>query len=253
MIDSRHSRSPLAQRFDATAWRGPSQTGSLFVPKVLLLGAFLFLSTAAAQITPPPAPPPVPGQLASPPSIPASAPEEEDILGPREKVVIPVPKEIPWALWLSIGGGALAVALLIWWVSRRKQKQRAVEPAERALTELSAIDSIRNNLDAGPLADRSANVVRRFVAERFGIAAPQRTTEEFLHEVAASATSPLAPHSTLLRGFLKSCDMAKFAGAGFDAAERLTLLETARRFIRSANTPAPQASPAPPTVNTEAA
>jgi hypothetical protein len=52
----------------------------------------------------------------------------------------------------------------------------------------------------------------------------------------------------LLRGFLKSCDMAKFAGAEFDAAERLTLLDTARRFIRAANTPPPAPAP-PPTTN----
>lgn len=196
----------------------------------------------------------VPPAAAAPPALPGNpnasqlppSPPEEDILGPREPVRIPVPEEGPsWGLWLGIGGGVLAAALLVWWWLAHRKRMIIVAPAERALTELSAIDTARNVLPPDVLADRSADAVRKFVAERFGIAAPRRTTEEFLRELAAAASSPLAAHSPLLRGFLQSCDMAKFAGAGFDAAERLTLLETARRFIRSANTPAPeQPSPA---------
>jgi hypothetical protein len=177
---------------------------------------------------------------------PKSASEEEDIMGPREKVVIPVPEVFPWGLWAGVASGVAAAGLLFWWWRRRQGRRIEVEPAERALTELSTIDSARNTLESDALADRSANVVRKFVAERFGIAAPQRTTEEFLHEVAANASSPLAPHSSLLREFLKSCDMAKFAGAGFDAAERLALLDSARRFVRSSNTPVPEPPPLPP-------
>jgi hypothetical protein len=198
----------------------------------ILTGLLLTGFGEAAPLKPAPQPAPAP---------PSS--DEEDILGPRKPVVIPVPEKPFEISPVAVGGTLAAAALLVllWWHLRGKRIE--VAPAERALTELGIIDSSRNALASGTLADRSADVVRKFVAERFGIAAPRRTTEEFLRELAANAASPLAVHSPLLRGFLKSCDMAKFAGAGFDAAERLALLETARRFIRSSNTPATEQTP----------
>lgn len=174
--------------------------------------------------------------------LPAFAQEpEDDIRGPRPAVEIPVPEEFSITPWL-IGAGALVAALLLflWW-RKRRGKRRETAPLERAMRDLADVDRERNTLEAGPLADKAAGVVRRFIAERFGIAAPQRTTEEFLRSLTGDA-SPLTTHTELLRGFLKSCDMAKFAGASFDAAERHALLESGFRFVRAAGDQPPPAS-----------
>lgn len=168
-------------------------------------------------------------------------PADDDIRGPRPPVEIPVPDKYSFTPWLIGAGVAVAAALLFWWWRRRSGQAAAASPLDRALHELAAVDRVRNQLEAGPLADKAADVVRRFIAERFQIAAPQRTTEEFLRSLTGDA-SPLAAHGELLHGFLKSCDMAKFAGVSFDAAERHALLESAYRFVRSAGEQPPPAS-----------
>jgi hypothetical protein len=111
-----------------------------------------------------------------------------------------------------------------------------VDQAREALRD---IDRQRESLPAGDLAEQTANVVRRFIAGNFGIAAPQRTTEEFLQSLTTSSHSPLQPHAALLQEFLTTCDQAKFAGAEFDPVERFALLDIANRFIQAAAYSAP--------------
>ena len=170
----------------------------------------------------------------------AEAPED-DIRGPRPAVEIPVPKEFSFTPWLIGAGILLAAVLLLWWWKKGRSGAAGVSAQNRAMHDLSAIDRERNNIDAGPLADQSTGVVRRFIAERFGIAAPQRTTEEFLRSLTGDI-SPLTNYRELLAGFLQSCDAAKFAGASFDAAERHALLEAAFRFVRASGDQPPHAS-----------
>jgi len=195
----------------------------------VLAGIFLFHGGATAQLTAPPA---GNAPAVSPPAA------EEDIRGPREPVEIPVPDKFSLTPWL-VGASVLAAAgLLFWWWKYRRSRQREMGPVDRALGALEEIDRERNSMEAAELADRAADIVRRLIAEKFGIAAPRQTTEEFLHAVSTDPSSPLGGHTPLLRGFLKSCDMAKFAGADFDAAERLELLAGAFRFVRAATSSA---------------
>jgi hypothetical protein len=163
--------------------------------------------------------------------------EEEDIRPARPPVEIPRVEEFPWStLWISMSAAALA-GVLIWWLLSRRKLQRGLAPGRRALSALESVDRERTRLEPGPLADRAAGVVRQFIAEHFGIAAPARTTEEFLRALTSGASLPLAAHQELLERFLQSCDMAKFAGAEFDNAERLELLTAAINFVRAAAGP----------------
>ncbi len=157
---------------------------------------------------------------------------EEDIRGPRPAVQIPIPPESHLGLWIALTAGVLAVMALCWWLLRRRKSSSAASVSEHALTQLDAINRERISLEAAPLADRTADVVRKYIAGKFGIAAPQRTTEEFLTSLTV-VHSPLIVHRELLQGFLTSCDMAKFAGASFNNAERLALVDNAYRFIRA--------------------
>lgn len=164
----------------------------------------------------------------------------EDIRGPKELIEIPVPEKPPYELWLGIGGAVLLV-IIAWFIWKHfKKRQVAKSPRELALAALAELEVNREFLMAEAFADRAAQTVRQYIADRFGIAAPRRTTEEFLRELATEENSPLAGDGDQLRVFLKSCDLAKFAGSGLNLDKRGELVETARAFIRStsnSNTP----------------
>lgn len=157
---------------------------------------------------------------------------EEDIRGPKPLVEIPVPKEPEYALWAGAAGGALIVFMAAWFWKRRARKLRLQSPREVALGSLATLESTRGELEAEAFANRAAQTLREYLADRFGLAAPRRTTEEFLHDIARDG-SQLAGESDHLRAFLKSCDLAKFAGAALNENQRHELVEAARTFIRS--------------------
>ena len=74
-----------------------------------------------------------------------------------------------------------------------------------------------------------SSIIRRYLENRFGLRAPERTTEEFIREAITSRL--LSPdHQMLTSEFLEQCDLVKFARLrpqradmqnGYNAAERL--------------------------------
>ncbi len=192
-----------------------------------------------------------------------SALPEEDIRGPRTPVIIPSPTGLARVQQLLTSKKVLiatpvaaATGVLIWFLMlRRGNHMMPFNSLEQAREALRRIDADRTTLPADDLAERTAGVVRHFISANFGIAAPQRTTEEFFTWLAHTKDSPLQVHTDVLQAFLKSCDMAKFAGAEFDGVERFALLETANRFVQTAAYIAPSGaasapfpSPVPPSV-----
>ena len=163
---------------------------------------------------------------------PAPAPAE-DIRGPKALVEIPVPEKPPILLWSCVGGGVLLLALAAYLWKRRALQQRLKSPREIALTSLAELETSREVITAEVFANCTAQTVRQYIAARFGLAAPRRTTEEFLCDLAKQESSPLVGESDDLRAFLKSCDLAKFAGSHLNSAQRDELLEAARAFIHS--------------------
>ena len=134
-----------------------------------------------------------------------------------EHSVLP-PKPPRTVLWLSLGGGAAALAILailfLWW--RRRQRPEEVakrtpahELAYAELRELVAADLVEQGL-IKEFYHGVSDILRRYLERRFGLHAPERTTEEFLAELATDDT--LVPeHKTLLTQFLQHCDLVKFA------------------------------------------
>ncbi len=167
----------------------------------------------------------------------AQTPETEDIRGPRGLVEIPVAKKRPVAIWWGIGGGLIAVAA-VWLLMKKLEgaKQRKSPPA-LALASLTELASTREALAAEAFAYQAAKTVRQYIADQFGIAAPRRTTEEFLHDLAKDQSSLLVSESDHLRVFLKSCDLAKFAGTNLSMGQRDELLNAARGFIETTSAP----------------
>ncbi|MEO5913125.1 MAG: DUF4381 family protein [Luteolibacter sp.] len=157
----------------------------------------------------------------------------EDIRGPKPLVEIPVPEKPHFEFWLGVGGGVLLV-LVAWFIWRSyRGKQRRKSPPEIALASLAELEANRESLEAEAFANRAAQTVRQYIADRFGIAAPRRTTEEFLRDLAKDESQSLAGESDHLRVFLKSCDLAKFAGSNLDTQQRGELVQAARSFVTS--------------------
>ena len=167
----------------------------------------------------------------------------EDIRPPKAMVAIPQPVKPPVARWLAIGGGALLLVLAAWLWHRHRRRKCLRSPAETALWSLAELDLLREMIAAEAFASRAADTVRTYLAERFGLAAPQRTTEEFLRDLANGEHTPLISQSDHLRVFLRSCDMAKFAASPLDAGQRGELIGAARGLVVATAAPVANTKP----------
>jgi hypothetical protein len=138
--------------------------------------------------------------------------EIKDIAGP---VAMP-PEPVRWPYWFL--GAALIVAAasagIVWWLVRRQDDEDAVRrPAhEIAYEQIQRLVS-RQLVEQGRVKEfyiGLSDILRHYIENRFGLRAPERTTEEFLREL-HSARELTDAHKDLLRQFLRHCDMVKFA------------------------------------------
>src|SRR5207248_11172260 len=82
-----------------------------------------------------------------------------------------------------------------------------------------------------------ADVVRTYVAARFGVRAAQQTTAEFLAGLGAVPELDVEGRQ-LLCAFLERCDLAKFARVSPPPEECRRTAELARDFVRRTTPPA---------------
>ncbi|MEY2427306.1 MAG: Ca-activated chloride channel [Verrucomicrobiota bacterium] len=128
----------------------------------------------------------------------------------KPPVVIPT----GWALvfWIA---GIVAFAALMAWLWRYWQKRRAqipqvpvIPPHVRAKQRLAeALSLIGQPREFCILV---SDIIRHYLEERFEFHAPDRTTEEFLHELRSTDRLTVTQKESL-GGFLQSCDLVKFA------------------------------------------
>ncbi len=142
-----------------------------------------------------------------------------------------------WSRWYYalVGVGVIWVALglvLLGRLRARKKIERKRTAYDTAVARLAALESggAPDGAAADPWFVELSGIVRRYLEDRYDIAAPERTTEEFLAE-AAKAAELTADHRALLSAFLDRCDRVKFAGYQPDSAESLATLKAARGFV----------------------
>ena len=164
----------------------------------------------------------------------AQAPEpapEEDIRGPRDELVIPQqPKK---SIVPLIAAAAVVVLVPLLWLAWRKFRLMREGPSavEKALTSLAVLARGKESMSAEAFADSAAATLRQYITDRFAIAAPRRTTEEFLSEVLVHKEVVIADNAAQLKQFLQSCDLAKFAGGQLNRDQREELIKSARGFV----------------------
>ena len=137
----------------------------------------------------------------------ASSPQFHDIKPPLEIVTL--------GTWLGrVAAVALLGALLWlgWWLWRRRKPRTArahmIPPDERARTRLNAALALLDHPER--FCTAVSEITRAYLEERFGLKAPDQTTEEFLADLPKNAELD-ERHKGSLAGFLTGCDLVKFA------------------------------------------
>jgi len=128
------------------------------------------------------------------------------------KPLIKIPNGWLWFIWITV---VLALCAAAWWAWRYwRKKANAVPAVPPVLAHVRARRALEAAL--GLLSDPKAfsiavsGAIREYLEERFNFHAPDRTTEEFLHEL--QGTNLLTTEQKLsLADFLANCDLIKFA------------------------------------------
>ncbi len=170
-----------------------------------------------------------------------------DIEGP---VALPKPGGL---LPVYVGLGlVVALAVLIWLLVRnsRARSVAAAPPPPPHVWALAELDVLlaEKLIERGLLHEfyyRLSGIVRTYIELRFGLVAPERTTEEFLSE-ATRSNAPGWGHKDLLGEFLLACDLVKFARHEPRGAEIDASIQTARSFVQ-------ETAPGPVSPRTEVA
>ena len=81
-----------------------------------------------------------------------------------------------------------------------------------------------------------SGILRYYIEWRFGLRAPEQTTEEFLDAMLV-AGGPIAAYRELLSAFLTHCDLVKFARHQPAASDMDNVLQRAREFVEQTADP----------------
>jgi len=156
-------------------------------------------------------------------------PEIKDIAPP-----VSLPGLNPW-IYVGIAVLLIAAGLTYWWKKlRRKRAPVETQPqpheiALRALRELMNEDLITKG-QAKLFYLKVSAILRRYIEGRFGLQAPESTTEEFLNDL-RDDQSFSERQKELLRQFLVHCDLVKFAGHQPVREEIDDTINTCAQFI----------------------
>jgi hypothetical protein len=152
------------------------------------------------------------------------------------------PFATPFGGWWWVGGGAAALAAgaLVLWLLRRARQRRpdvdavAVPPHVKALRALQRLRGAERTTPAQIDAwyVEVSQVLRVYLEERFGLRAPERTTEEFLRELEGGEELARS-HRRELERFLSQCDLVKFAGLVPADRDHQTTWELAAAFVEA--------------------
>jgi hypothetical protein len=145
------------------------------------------------------------------------------------KGLVPLPHGW-WWLWAPLAIAAVgAIAFWLWRRHRPTIETEMVAPLSAYEAAMQALRRLReDNPPVEEFYTRISDIVRRYLEGQFGLRAPERTTEEFLYEVARD-NALTEEHKRLLCGFLQESDLVKFARFrpgeddqehAFDAAEK---------------------------------
>ena len=147
----------------------------------------------------------------------------------------------PPSHWLWIALGLLAALAAVFFALRKflttprtfLHLPPPVPPYQIALDALAALRAKGwiEALKIEPFYVALSGIVRRYLEARFGLRAPERTTEEFIRDALSSKKLSDA-HRDLVAGFLEQSDLVKFARHAPGASDMHNALDSAERLVR---------------------
>lgn len=167
--------------------------------------------------------------------------KEGDKVEDIREIMEPIEVPLNYTLIYIIAGGVLGIICItlgtIFYI--RKKRSNKVDPgppplpaheiAYRELNSLTALDLVSQ----GKIKEyyyRLSNIVRYYIERRFTIMAPERTTEEFLHEMATNG-SFANEHKVLIKNFMEQCDLVKYAKYGPNKDEISSAFFAAKKLV----------------------
>ena len=153
----------------------------------------------------------------------------------------PVGLPVSYSLWIwsgSIAGAVFLLGVAGFLVVRRRRGGRAGDGTMRTPAHELAFDRLEkllseNLIEEGRLKrfyERISDILRRYIEDRFGIHAPEQTTEEFLTGLETRGDFP-ETYRRLLRTFLTHCDLVKFAEHQPETGDIENTFESCKEFI----------------------
>jgi hypothetical protein len=118
------------------------------------------------------------------------------------------------------------------WKRRQQGKQLvATAPWEEALQALGEAHRLIETGQGLAYLERTADILRRYVEQRFALPSTRQTTREFLAGLGDQGAAPLHAYHRDLQAVLERADLAKFAhhSGGLDQLEEVEI--SLRRFI----------------------
>lgn len=176
---------------------------------------------------------------------PVSVDDLRPIAGPVSPPALPASLRWP----LLVGGAVLGILLLATGLvvvlrrERRPAPPPALPPEELAYRDLEWLVT-QGFAERGELVEfyfHLSRIVREYIERRFGLRAPEETTEEFLAELTGSDHLE-ERHKQLLHDFLEKADLVKFARYAPAPQEIEASFEAAKRFIGETVRPAGEVS-----------
>lgn len=171
-------------------------------------------------------------------SVIADGEEPEDIMDIAGPVNLPV-DYTPYIL-IGVGVAILIGAGTAIFILLRRRERKVEEAPPRPAHEI-AYEQLQQIAEAGLIEAGEIEryyvllsaVVRHYLENRFGLHAPEMTTEEFLQAAASVGTRHAVSqdHRILLQEFLTECDLVKFARYGPDDKQMRSAFESAKRFV----------------------
>lgn len=138
---------------------------------------------------------------------------------------------------IVIAAGAACAAAVVLFLLRRSRRRGVAPPVPAHKIAFMALE----RLLSGDLLERKlyreftaevADILRRYIEGRFGLRAPERTTEEFLAE-ARTGLQVAMEQKKILGEFMLYCDLVKFAALEPSSSDVKKTFETCRDFIDS--------------------
>lgn len=123
-----------------------------------------------------------------------------------------------------------AIGVVVW--RRRARLRIRITAYDKAMARLAQLEGrgLPGEEEADAWYVELSGIVRRYLEDRFGLRAPELTTEEFLH-VAQRSRELTREHRALLSSFLEGCDRVKFAGYRPAENESRDAIASARQFL----------------------